>query len=116
MINILDQIVVNQNQIWDKTLEKFSGKYFITLDSMVLKELYKQKTQINEEKVNDFPQLEKTIIKLKNQILLNGCGFFVLDGSSFKDFTTNEKKSIHIIITNILGKLLKQTSLAPQIV
>ena len=39
MINILDQIVVNQNQIWDKTLEKFSGKYFITLDSMVLKEL-----------------------------------------------------------------------------
>ena len=108
MINILDQIVVNQNQIWDKTLEKFSGKYFITLDSMVLKELYKQKTQINEEKVNDFPQLEKTIIKLKNQILLNGCGFFVLDGSSFKNFTTNEKKSIHIIISKILGKLLKQ--------
>ena len=108
MVNILDHIVVNQNQIWDKTLEKFPEKFFVKLDSMVLKELHKQKTQIKEEKVNDFPQLKKTIIKLKNQILLNGCGFFVLDGSSFKDFTTNEKKSIHIIITNILGKLLKQ--------
>ena len=29
MINILDQIVVNQNQIWDKTLEKFPEKFFV---------------------------------------------------------------------------------------
>ncbi|HIC76403.1 MAG TPA: hypothetical protein EYO89_00875, partial [Candidatus Dadabacteria bacterium] len=50
----------------------------------------------------------ESIINLKKQILLNGCGFFVLAGSSFKDFTVNEKKSIYIIISKILGKLLKQ--------
>ena len=46
--------------------------------------------------------------EIKKQMLLNGCGFFVLAGSSFKDFTVNEKKSIYIIISKILGKLLKQ--------
>ena len=39
MINILEQIVVNQNQTWDKTLEKFPGKFSVKVDLMVLREL-----------------------------------------------------------------------------
>ena len=108
MVSILEQIVVNQNQTWDKTLEKFTDNFLVKLDSRVLMELHEQKTLVKEEKVNDFPQLEKSITNLKSQILLNGCGFFVLDGSSFNDFNLNEKKSIYIIISKILGRLLKQ--------
>ena len=48
MVNILEQIVVNQSQTWDKTLEKFPGKFLVKLDSVVLKELYEQKTLIHD--------------------------------------------------------------------
>ena len=47
MVNILEQIVVNQNQTWDKTLEKFPGKFSVKLDSIVLRELHDQKTLIH---------------------------------------------------------------------
>ena len=90
MVSILEQIVVNQNQTWDKTLEKFTDNFLVKLDSRVLMELHEQKTLVKEEKVNDFPQLEKSITNLKSQILLNGCGFFVLDGSSFNDFNLSQ--------------------------
>ena len=108
MVEILRQLVQNQNKVWDKTLSDIPDKFLVKLDLKIFNELIGKKSQINTENPDDFPLLKNEIERLKIQILIDGCGFFVIDGSLFKNFTINEKKSLHIIISKILGDLLKQ--------
>ena len=108
MVEILRQIVQSKNKAWDKTLNDTREKFLVKLDLTVLNELVEKKSQLNIENPDNFSLFKKEIERLKTQILVDGCGFFVIDGSSFKNFTINEKKSLHIIISKILGDLLKQ--------
>ena len=108
MVEILRQIVQSKNKAWDKTLNDTQEKFLVKLDLTVLNELVEKKSQLNIENSDNFSLFKKEIERLKTQILVDGCGVFVIDGSSFKNFTINEKKSLHIIISKILGDLLKQ--------
>jgi len=108
MVEILRQIIQTKNKAWDKTLNDTQEKFLVKLDLTVLNELVEKKSQLNIENSDNFSLFKKEIERLKTQILVDGCGFFVIDGSSFKNFTINEKKSLHIIISKILGDLLKQ--------
>ena len=108
MVEILRQIIRTKNKAWDKTLNDTQEKFLVKLDLTVLNELVEKKSQLNIENSDNFSLFKKEIERLKTQILVDGCGFFVIDGSSFKNFTINEKKSLHIIISKILGDLLKQ--------
>ena len=108
MVEILRQIIQAKNKAWDKTLNDTQEKFLVKLDLTALNELVEKKSQLNIENPDDFFLFKKEIERLKTQILVDGCGFFVIDGSSFKNFTINEKKSLHIIISKILGDLLKQ--------
>ena len=108
MVEILRQIIRTKNKAWDKTLNDTQEKFLVKLDLTVLNELVEKKSQLNIENPDNFSLFKKEIERLKTQILVDGCGFFVIDGSSFKNFTINEKKSLHIIISKILGDLLKQ--------
>ena len=108
MVEILRQIIQTKNKAWDKTLNDTQEKFLVKLDLTVLNELVEKKSQLNIENPDNFSLFKKEIERLKTQILVDGCGFFVIDGSSFKNFTINEKKSLHIIISKILGDLLKQ--------
>ena len=108
MVEILRQIIQAKNKAWDKTLNDTQEKFLVKLDLTALNELVEKKSQLNIENSDNFSIFKKEIERLKTQILVDGCGFFVIDGSSFKNFTINEKKSLHIIISKILGDLLKQ--------
>ena len=108
MVEILRQIIQTKNKAWDKTLNDTQEKFLVKLDLTVLNELVEKKSQLNIENPDDFFLFKKEIERLKTQILVDGCGFFVIDGSPFKNFTIKEKKSLHIIISKILGDLLKQ--------
>ena len=104
----MEQLNYNDDQVWDKTLEDNTEKFFVKLDLTIRNELVEKKSLLNNENPADFPLFTKKIEQLKNQVLLNGCGFFVIDGSSFKNFATSEKKSLCIITSIILGDLLEQ--------
>ena len=104
----MEQLNYNDDQVWDKTLENNTEKFFVKLDLTILNELVEKKSLLNDENPADFPLFTKKIEHLKNQVLLNGCGFFVIDGSHFKNFATSEKKSLCVITSIILGDLLEQ--------
>ena len=108
VVVILEQLNCNDNQVWDKTLEDRPEKFFVKLDLSILNELEEKKSLLNNENPADFPLFTTKIKQLKDQILLDGCGFFIIDGSSFKNFVTSEKKSLCVIVSIILGDLLKQ--------
>ena len=108
MVVTLEQLNFNDNQVWDKTLGNSPEKFFVKLDLTILNELVEKKSLLSDENPADFPLFTKKIERLKDQILLDGCGFFVIDGSSFKNFATSEKKSLCVITSIILGDLLKQ--------
>ena len=107
-MDILKQLSYNDEQVWDKTLGDSPEKFFVKLDLTILNELVEKKSLLSDENPADFPLFTKKIERLKDQILLDGCGFFVIDGSSFKNFATSEKKSLCVITSIILGDLLKQ--------
>ena len=58
--------------------------------------------KILDNNTDNFPLLKKKILKLKDEILLNGCGFFVINGSIFHTFSKKEKILIFTIISKIL--------------
>ena len=107
-LDILQKPILNSEMVWDSTLENTPSKFSITLDSKSLDELYSNRSKISNEKPDDFGFLKKFILNLKNKILINGCGFFVISGNELSEFTIDEKKSIYIIISKIIGCLLEQ--------
>ena len=107
-LNILQKPILNSEMVWDSTLENTPNKFSVTLDSKSLDELYSNRSKISNEKPDDFRFLREYILNLKNKILINGCGFFVISGKELSEFSINEKKGIYIIISKIIGCLLEQ--------
>ena len=108
MMAILEELILDSENCWDNSLEKTPEKFSVKLDSKSLDELIRNKTKILDENPKDFDTLTRFIENLKMNILINGCGFFVISGKEIKDFSAEEKKSIYIIISKIIGKLLEQ--------
>ena len=52
--------------------------------------------------------MKEYVKTLKNKILINGCGFFVINGHELSNLSLDEKRSIYVIISKIIGKLLEQ--------
>jgi len=108
VMNILEKLVLDSERCWDKSLENSPQKFLVETNSESLDELLNNKTKISNENPNDFKCLSEYIQNLKNKILINGCGFFVIRGKEFSKFNLDEKKNIYIIISKIIGKLLEQ--------
>ena len=107
-MEILERKIQNQEMAWDSSLEDTPEKFSVILDSKCLEELSSKKQKITDEDQNDFSQLKEFVQNIKNKILINGCGFFVISGNELKNFSLQEKISIYIIISKIIGELLKQ--------
>ena len=71
-------------------------------------EINSNRTKLSDENTNDFKFLKEYVLDLKNKILINGCGFFVISGNELSDFSINEKRNVYTIISKIIGKLLEQ--------
>ena len=104
---ILENLITD-SRTWDTTLENNKDRFLIEFDSELINELNKKMAKILDNNTDNFPLLKKKILKLKDEILLNGCGFFVINGSIFHTFSKKEKILIFTIISKILGELLPQ--------
>ena len=54
-----------------------------------------------------FEFLKHEIFKFK-EIMISGCGFFIIDGNEFNDFSKKELEQIFSIISQLLGELYVQ--------
>jgi len=107
-MEILEKQIFESENCWDKTLENTPEKFSVVLDSKSLDELVRNRSKILDENQNNFNVLTKYIQNLKNKILINGCGFLVISGKEISDFSPEEKRSIYVIISKIIGELLEQ--------
>lgn len=105
---ILERIIIDENLAWGKSLEDHTEKFLINLSSDTIVELTNKRTELENSGEDDFPSLKNEILQLKNKILINGIGFFIIKGSNFSNFTKDEIKKIYEIISKIIGKLYVQ--------
>ena len=108
MNEFLDEIVTDENLVWDKTLMYKKQKYLVKLNSEIIEDLVKRRNELDNLDVNELPLLKNKILYFKKEILLDGVGLFVIDGTSLKNFSLKEKISIYKLISKILGELIVQ--------
>jgi len=106
MVQILDGIVIDENLAWNNELQNKTEKFSVVLSDIVITELLENRMNLQENSKN-FTHLQKEIEEFR-KILIDGCGFFVIQNSCFSDFSENEKKTIFSIISEILGTLYVQ--------
>ena len=108
MKKILDEILTDDNLAWDRNLEKNKQKFLVDLNSKIIEELVKRRNELDKIDENELSILKNGILKIRKEKLLDGVGFFIINGVCLKNFSTNEKKSIFILVSKILGELLIQ--------
>ena len=107
-MEILEKTILDSDMCWDNTLENSPEKFSVVLNSKSLDELLINRGKIPNEDPNDFKFLKEYVENLKNKILINGCGFFVINGHELSNLSLDEKRSIYTIISKIIGELLEQ--------
>ena len=105
---MLEEIIVDKNKAWGRELEKDEDKFLVDVSDEVINEIRSKRMEIHSENESDFPILTNQIKIFKRDILINGCGFFVINGSKFSEFSYDEMNSILKIISKIIGELLEQ--------
>ena len=105
---MLDEILTDDNLAWDRNLEKNKQKFLVDLNSEIIEELVKRRNELDKIDENELSILKNGILKIRKEKLLDGVGFFIINGVCLKNFSTNEKKSIFILVSKILGELLIQ--------
>ena len=105
---MLKEIIVDKNKAWGRELEKDPDKFLVDVSDEVINEIRSKRMEIHSENESDFPILTNQIKIFKRDILINGCGFFVINGSKFSEFSYDEMNSILKIISKIIGELLEQ--------
>jgi alpha-ketoglutarate-dependent taurine dioxygenase len=108
MKKILDEILTDSNLVWGKNLENNKQKFLVQLNPEIIEELIKRRNELNKIDENELPLLKNDILKIRKEKLLDGVGFFIIDGVCLKNFSINEKNSIFILVSKILGELLIQ--------
>ena len=108
MKKILDEILTGDNLAWDRNLEKNKQKFLVDLNSEIIEELVKRRNELDKIDENELSILKNGILKIRKEKLLDGVGFFIINGVCLKNFSTNEKKSIFMLVSKILGELLIQ--------
>ena len=107
-MEILEKTILDSDMCWDNTLENSPEKFSVVLNSKSLDELLINRGKIPNEDPNDFKFLKEYVENLKNKILINGCGFFVINGHELSNLSLDEKRNIYTIISKIIGELLEQ--------
>ena len=108
MKKILDEILTDDNLAWGRNLEKNKQKFLVDLNSEIIEELVKRRNELDKIDENELSILKNGILKIRKEKLLDGVGFFIINGVCLKNFSTNEKKSIFMLVSKILGELLIQ--------
>ena len=94
-IKILDKKISNSIKAWDKSLEEKSEKFSFNLNQKCIEELSDNKHKLPNQNPNDFIILNEFVDNLKENVLIGGCGFFVINGEKFFDFNVNTKRNFY---------------------
>ena len=116
MSRFLEEIVTDENLVWDKSLENNPEKFFVKLASKTISELKRNRKELTNLDESCFPELKNEINELKTKKILQGVGLLIIDGKSFLDFSKNEITKIYEIVCNILGTLYIQNINSEKIV
>ena len=115
MSEILQEIIVDENLVWDKNLENKPEKFFVKLSTKSIDELKRNRIELNLNK-QGFPELKNEINELKITKILLGVGLLIIDGKSFSSFSKDEVIKIYEMICGILGTLYIQNIKSEKIV
>ena len=115
MSEILQEIIADENLVWDKNLENKPEKFFVKLSTKSIDELKRNRIELNLNK-QGFPELKNEINQLKTEKILQGVGLLIIDGKSFSSFSKDEVIKIYEMICGILGTLYIQNIKSEKIV
>ena len=116
MSGFLQEIIVDENLVWDKSLGNKPEKFFVKLTSKTIDEIKRNRKELENINESSFPELKNEINELKTKKILLGVGLLIIDGKSFLDFSKDEIKKIYEIICNMLGTLYIQNIKSEKII
>ena len=116
MSEILETLVIDKKKTWTKNLSNDSNEFLVDLDDNVISELLQKRDLLDQHNIQHFTHLKTQIQHIKQAILIQGCGFCVINGTNFTAFDKHELSNIHILISKIFGELLIQNKHGEQIV
>tara|TARA_B110000263_G_C15241491_1_gene479579 strand:+ start:210 stop:1151 length:942 start_codon:yes stop_codon:yes gene_type:complete len=116
MPKFLETLVIDKKKTWTKNLSSDSNEFLVDLDDNVIGELLQKRDLLDQHNIQHFTHLETQIQHIKQSILIQGCGFCVINGTNFTAFDKHELSNIHILISKIFGELLIQNKQGEQTV
>ena len=108
MSGFLQEIITDENLVWDKSLGDKPENFIVRLASKTIDELKSNRKELKNQDKSNLPELKNEIKELKITKILHGVGLVVIDGKCFTDFSDEEKLGIYRNIYEILGTLLTQ--------
>ena len=107
-MTVLQNLINNQELVWKKSLNDKIEEFLIKLSKESIEELSKKKEVIRTTEIDHYPILKNEIMELKKKSLIDGIGFFIIDGTCFEDFDKEQIREIFRIISTGLGELYVQ--------
>jgi len=116
MSGFLQQIITDENLVWDKSLENKPESFFVKLTSKTIDELKRNRKELKNPDEQSFPELKNEINELKITKIHRGVGLLIIDGKSFLDFSKYEMIKIYEMICSMIGTLYVQNINSEKIV
>ena len=104
---MLQKIISEKDLVWDKYAGNIAENFFVKISANAINELKNNRSFINNSE-ETFSILQQEILDFKKKFLIDGIGFFVIDGECFSDFSREETTEIYSKICKILGTLYVQ--------
>ena len=104
---MLQEIISKKDLVWNKYTSNIVENFSVKISDNVMNELKNNRDIINNSE-ETFPILQQEILDFKKKILIEGIGFFVIDGECFSDFSREETTEIYNKICKALGTLYVQ--------
>ena len=104
---MLQKIITDENFVWDKYTSSKLENFVVKISNNAITELKNNRNFLNNSE-HAFSILQKEILDFKKKFLVEGIGFFVIDGKCFTDFSNEKIIEIYKNICKTLGTLCIQ--------
>ena len=104
---MLQKIITDKNFVWDKHTSSKLENFVVKISNNAITELKNNRNFLNNSE-HTFSILQKEILDFKKKFLVEGIGFFIIDGKCFTDFSKEELIEIYQNVCRILGTLYVQ--------
>ena len=102
---MLQKIITDKNLVWNKYSSSKLENFVVKISNNAITELKNNRNFLNNSEYS-FSILQKEILDFKKKFLVDGIGFFVINGKCFVDFSKEELTEIYENVCKILGTLM----------